>query len=127
MAQALGVVHILVSGKATKYRLPEQPGQCVPTILASACVGQHITRHRGQTEYVVEFAIGQQPGIGGHHGAAKLEHQAAVEIQPNSIRFRFTRWVRHGRLRSIQDKLLIAISESRKPRRNQCVIRGMRV
>ena len=29
VAQALGVVHILVSGKATKYRLPEQPGQRV--------------------------------------------------------------------------------------------------
>jgi len=27
------------AGKATKYRLPEQPGQCVPTILATACVG----------------------------------------------------------------------------------------
>jgi hypothetical protein len=39
MTQALGVIHILVSGKATKYRLPEQPGQCVPTVLASACVG----------------------------------------------------------------------------------------
>jgi hypothetical protein len=37
--QALGVVHILVSGKATKYRLPEQPGQCAPIILATACVG----------------------------------------------------------------------------------------
>src|SRR5262249_39271813 len=54
VAQALGVVHILVSGKATKYRLPEQPGQCVPTILATACVGQNITRYLGQTEYVVE-------------------------------------------------------------------------
>src|SRR5215475_9128330 len=79
VAQALDVVHILVSGKATKYRLPEQPGQCVPTILATACVGQNITRHLGQTEYVVEFAISQQPSIGGHQGAAKLEHQAAVE------------------------------------------------
>jgi len=59
VAQALGVVHILVSGKATKYRLPEQPGQCVPTILATACVGQNITRHLGQTECVVEFAISQ--------------------------------------------------------------------
>src|SRR5262245_37681377 len=86
------------SGKATKYRLSEQPGQCVPTILATACVGQNITRHLGQTEYVVEFAISQQPSIGGHQGAAKLEHQAAVEIQPNSIRSRFTPWVRHGRL-----------------------------
>jgi len=40
VAQALGIVHILVTGKATKYRLPEQPGQCMPTILAGACVGQ---------------------------------------------------------------------------------------
>jgi hypothetical protein len=81
-----------------QYRLPEQPGQCVPTILATACVGQNITRHLGQTEYVVEFAISQQPSIGGHQGAAKLEHQAAVEIQPNSIRSRFIPWVRHNRL-----------------------------
>src|SRR5690242_20472240 len=47
VAQAPGVVHILVSGKATKYRLPEQPRQCVPTILATAYVGQNITRHLG--------------------------------------------------------------------------------
>jgi hypothetical protein len=53
---------------------PEQPGQCVPTILTTACVGQNITRHLGQTEYVVEFAISQQPSIGGHEGAAKLKH-----------------------------------------------------
>ena len=31
-------------------------------------------------------------------GAAKLEHQAAVKIEPKSIRFRFTRRVRHDRL-----------------------------
>jgi hypothetical protein len=77
VAQALGVVHILVSGKATKYRLPEQPGQCVPTILATTCVGQNITRYLGQTEYVVEFAISQQPSIGGHQGATKLERGGA--------------------------------------------------
>jgi hypothetical protein len=98
VAQPLGVVHILVSGKATKYRLPEQPGQCVPTILATACVSQNITRYLGQTEYVVEFAIGEQPSIGGHYGTAKVEHQVAVKIEPNSIRFRFTRRVRHHRL-----------------------------
>src|SRR5215471_9011113 len=50
------------------------------------------------TEYVVEFATSQQPSIRGHQGAAKLEHQAAVEIESNSIRSRFTPWVRHGRL-----------------------------
>jgi hypothetical protein len=61
MTKALGVVHVLVSGKATKYRLSEQPGQRVPTILAGACVGQNIARYRGQSEHVVEFAIGQNP------------------------------------------------------------------
>src|SRR5258708_33829132 len=40
VTKSLGVVHIFVSGKTTKYRLPEQSGQCVPTVLASACVGQ---------------------------------------------------------------------------------------
>jgi hypothetical protein len=39
MAQALDIVHIFVSGKATKHRLSEQTGQCMPTVLASACVG----------------------------------------------------------------------------------------
>jgi opacity protein-like surface antigen len=47
------------SHKATKYRLPEQPGQCVPTILAGTCVGQNITRHDRQAECVVEFTIGE--------------------------------------------------------------------
>jgi len=98
MTQALGVVHILVSGKATKYRLSEQPGQCMPAILASACIGQHITRHHGQADCIVEFAISEQPRIGGHHRTAKLEDQAAVKIEPNSIRFRFTRRLHHPRL-----------------------------
>lgn len=87
MPQALGVIHVLVSGKATKYRLPEQTGQCVPTILAGACVGQNITRHRRQSEHVVEFAIGKQPGIGSHHRTAKLQHQSAVEIEPENRSF----------------------------------------
>jgi hypothetical protein len=58
-------------------------------------------RMRGQKKsfvFSIRFAISQQPSIGGHQEAAKLEHQAAVEIQPNSIRSRFTPWVRHGRL-----------------------------
>jgi hypothetical protein len=35
MPQTFGVVPVLVSSEATKYRLPEQPGQCVPAILAT--------------------------------------------------------------------------------------------
>src|SRR5262249_15573208 len=64
VAQALGVVHILVSGKATKYRLPEQPGQCVPTILAGTCVAQNITisesrrLRRNSVRYPVNAGLG---------------------------------------------------------------------
>jgi hypothetical protein len=45
-------------------------------LLATACVGQNITRHLGQTEYVVEFAISQQPSIGGHQGAARIKRRS---------------------------------------------------
>jgi hypothetical protein len=30
MTQALGIVHVFVPGKATKYRLPEQTAQYMP-------------------------------------------------------------------------------------------------
>src|SRR5262249_57778538 len=37
-------------------------------------------------------AISQQPSIGGHQGAAKLEHQAAVRKETNSNPSLFTPW-----------------------------------
>src|SRR5499427_8847993 len=116
MTQALSVIHILVSGKATKYRLPEQPGQCMPTILATACVGQNVTRHLGQTEHVVEFAISQQPSIGGHQGSRETGASSGgrnpAEQHPIPIHPLGVPWPP----RSIQGKILIAIS--RRPRRN---------
>jgi hypothetical protein len=98
MTQALGVVHVLVSGKPTEYRLPQHPNQIMATVLAGASVSEQLTRHRGQTECVVEFAVCQQSCIGRDHGAAKLEHQAPVEIEPGNVGIRFTRRVRHRRL-----------------------------
>jgi hypothetical protein len=91
-------------------------------VLASARIGEHLTRQRGQPERIVKFAIGEQPGIGGDHGAAKLEHQAAVKIEPDGIRFRFTR--SPSPPPAIQDKLLCAISESRRPLRKSARHRG---
>jgi hypothetical protein len=67
-------------------------------VLPGARIGEHLARHRAQPECVIEFAVRQQSRIGRDHGAAKLHHHAAVEIQPNGTRFRFTRWVRHDRL-----------------------------
>ena len=56
-------------------------------------------RHcRRQSEHVVEFAIGQQSGIRGHDRAVKLEHQTAVEIEPENRGARFTRRVPRARV-----------------------------
>ena len=56
----------------------------VPTILATRASARTSPAISVKPRTVVQFAISQQPSIGGHQGAAKLEHQAAVEIQPNS-------------------------------------------
>jgi len=73
----------------------------MPTILAGARVGEHLARHRRQSERVVEFAIGEQSCVGGDHRSAKLKHQSAVEIEPESAIIQFTRRVRHdGLIRS---------------------------
>ncbi|MGA7164474.1 MAG: hypothetical protein WBX37_11085, partial [Pseudolabrys sp.] len=53
-AQALGVVHVLVSGKPAEHRLPQQADQRMSPILAGACVGKHVPRHRAEAKSVVE-------------------------------------------------------------------------
>jgi hypothetical protein len=98
MAQAFGVVDILVTGEPSKHRLPQQTDQSMAAILARAGIGKNLARHRRQTECVVEFAVCQQSGTGRDHGAAKLQHQAAVEIELESPIVRFTRRVRHRSL-----------------------------
>src|SRR5215831_2933863 len=61
MAQTFGVVHILVSGKATKYRLPQQTHQSMAAILARAGIGKNLARHRRQAECIVAFAVCNNP------------------------------------------------------------------
>ena len=81
MAQALGVVDVLVSGKPPEDRLPQQPDQRMTAVLAGACVGEHVACYGAETENIVKFTIGQQSGIRGDNGAAKLQRQPAVEIE----------------------------------------------
>ena len=109
MPQAQGVVDILVSGKPPEHRLPQQPDQSVAAVPAGACVGEHVARHRAETESVVEFAVGQQSGIGGDPGAMELELQPAVEIEPQRAIDRFTRRVRHDGSIAVQINILIII------------------
>ncbi len=101
MAQALSVVHVFISGKSPKYGLPQHPDECMPAILASACVGERITRHRAEAQRVVQFPVCEQACVGGNHRSAKVKQQSAVEIEPESAIIRFTRRVRHdGLIRS---------------------------
>jgi hypothetical protein len=95
VTQPFGVVHVLIAGQTTEHRLSQQANERMTTILASSRIGEHLTSQAGQAEHVVEFAIGEQPGIGGDDRAAKLQGQAAVKIETKCTRFRFTRSVRH--------------------------------
>jgi hypothetical protein len=81
MAQALGVVHVFVSGKSPEDGLPQQPDQRMTTVLAGACVGDQVARYGAETEDIVKFTIDQQARIGGDDRAAKLERQSAIEIE----------------------------------------------
>jgi len=71
--EAVGIVHVLVAGQPPEHRLAQQADQQVSAILAGARIGERIGSRVGQAQRVIQFAIGQQPGIGGDCGAAKLQ------------------------------------------------------
>ena len=95
MAQAFGIVHVFVSRETTENGLPQHSDKSMPAILAGSPVRQRFPCHRAEAKRVVEFAIGEQPSVRGHHRTAKLQHQWAVEIEPKGPIVRFARRVRH--------------------------------
>jgi hypothetical protein len=97
-SQPVGVVDVFISGKPTEYRLAQHAYQIMPPVPARAAVNQVLARDGHQPERVIEFAIGQQAGIGGDTGTVELKLEAAVEIETQSIGLGFTRWLRHHRL-----------------------------
>jgi hypothetical protein len=62
------------------------------TVAAGARISERRARQRGQSKCVIEFAVCQQPVTVGHHGAAKLQHQASFKIELESLN-RCQRWV----------------------------------
>ena len=82
MAQALGIVHVFVSGESPKHGLPQQTDQHMTAVLPGTYVGEQVTRHGAEAEGIIKFAIGQQTDFRGNCRAAELEHQASVEIWP---------------------------------------------
>jgi hypothetical protein len=85
MAQALGVVHILISGEPSKHRLPQQSDQRMAAVLPGPRIGEHVPGHCAETEGVVEFAVGQQPSIGRDARPSELKLPATVETEPESL------------------------------------------
>src|SRR6266487_6026798 len=51
-AQALGVVHVLISSEATKHRLSQHTDQRMAAVLARARVGECLACHSAQSERV---------------------------------------------------------------------------
>ena len=84
--KSLSVVHILISGQASKHRLTEQPLDQVLDILAAPGLVQYRPAEIGQAENFVQFAMGQEPSLG-DLAAVKFQLQATVEIEPQRGNF----------------------------------------
>ena len=97
MTQPLGIVHVLMAGQPSEHRLAQKTRQPMPAILAGTRVGQPVSRRAGQVQRVIQFTASWQSSIGGNRRTAKSEHQAAIEIKPQSAYIRVTRRVRHCR------------------------------
>jgi len=79
---ACRVVHVFVSCEATEHGLPQHTDKSMSAILAGSRIRERFSRHRAEAKRIIEFAIGEQPRVGGHDRTTKLEHQSAVEIEP---------------------------------------------
>jgi hypothetical protein len=72
------------------------PANACRPFLPVRASAKNIARHYRQADRVVEFAIRRQPGIGSDDRTAKLDHQAAVEVEPLDPVVWFTRRVRRA-------------------------------
>ena len=96
MAEAVGVIDILLSGETAEHRLPELRRQGLVIVLAGPQVGQHLSGYLGQAKGIVQFPEGEQPGIRRDPRTMELQLEAAVESDPQIARFQFTRHKLHA-------------------------------
>jgi hypothetical protein len=60
VAQPVSVVHILIAGEPSEYRLPQQADQSVTAVLARARIGKRVGAGVRQAQRVIKLAIRQQ-------------------------------------------------------------------
>ena len=82
LRETLGVVHVLVSGKTTEHRLPQEPHQEVAGVLAAPHLREHRPGQLGQSKRVVQFTIRQQASVRRDVAAMEFQLEAPVEIDP---------------------------------------------
>ncbi len=64
LREALGVIHVFVSGETTEYRLPKKSHQEMSGILATPRLRQNLSAQLGQSKGVIQFTIRAQTGVG---------------------------------------------------------------
>ena len=67
----------------------------MPTILSTTGVREYVPGNLAQSDRVVQFPVGQQPGIGSDLGTVELKLEPTVKIQPQNTLFRFTHRAGH--------------------------------
>jgi hypothetical protein len=66
--------------RPSRYKTFGTKEACAKPIFPSA-----ISCNAVKPRHVVEFAVGEQPGIGRDRGTTKLQRQTAVKIEPDGL------------------------------------------
>jgi hypothetical protein len=93
LGQPLRVVGILVAGQAAIDRLAKEIRQGELVVVSGARISEVSFDQRAQAEALIQLAGQQQPGVGGHRGAPKLDAKLGIECEANRARCRVTHWV----------------------------------
>lgn len=93
-AQPTRVVDVLVAGQPRENRLPQELGEVMTAVQTSTRIGEQRGRHIGQAESVVQFPVQEQAAVRAERRALERELDGPVELEPERVRFRFTRRVR---------------------------------
>jgi hypothetical protein len=64
LREALGVIHVFVSGETTEHRLPKKSHQEMSGVLATPRLRQNLSAQLGQSKGVIQFTIREQTGVG---------------------------------------------------------------
>src|SRR5680860_1891052 len=78
--EPVGVIDIIVAGKAAEHRLTKLPRHAVPSVLAGTTVLQKTPGNLGQAKGVVKLPISEQSGDRCDPGTVELQIQATDEI-----------------------------------------------